>query len=66
MLAYKLSSAGHSHVSSLFVNEQQKRLALDVMDTCATHTGLVRDIKDTRQLRTRLCFGDFQTFCLTD
>ena len=48
LFASIFSSLWCNHVGSLFTaEEQKKRLAHDVTDTCATHAGLVHDVTDT-------------------
>ena len=46
---YDMSSSGCSHVVLLLTNEEQKRVARDVFDTCATHSGLVHDVTTGQQ-----------------
>lgn len=60
--APKLCSSGRSHIGSLFTNEEQKGLAHDVNDTCATHAGLLHDNtdSDSKWQRSQPCFHDFQ------
>ena len=36
-----MSSSGRSHIGQLFTIEEQKRLARDVLELCARHTGLI-------------------------
>ena len=44
-----LSSTGHSHIGSLFTNEEQKEknVACEVVHTSGTHASFVRDVTDT-------------------
>lgn len=44
-IGLNLISSGHSPVGSLLTN--QKRLAHDIIDICATHARLLHNIKDT-------------------